>query len=92
MRYCRHHGLIAQNVAAQRLAANLTSARRNRVTPYGLIALMPLLSAYSGQPRTSLAMERAMACERAAYFLDSAMTIVSTRAQKYLFAIIQESP
>jgi 4-carboxymuconolactone decarboxylase len=49
--------LVAQNVTDARLANYLTLARRNGVDEHGLTALMVLLTAYVGQPYTSLAME-----------------------------------
>jgi len=49
--------LVSQNVTDDRLSAYLSLARRNGVDLEGLTALMVLLSAYVGQPYTSLAME-----------------------------------
>ncbi len=49
--------LTAQNVTDARLMNYLTLARRNGVNEQGLSALMVLLTAYVGQPYTSLAME-----------------------------------
>ena len=49
--------LVAQNVTDQRLTTYLSVARRNGVDSEGLAALMVLLTAYVGQPYTSLAME-----------------------------------
>lgn len=49
--------LVAQNVTDQRLSTYLAVARRNGVDQEGLTALMVLLTAYLGQPYTSLAME-----------------------------------
>lgn len=49
--------LVAQNVTDQRLSTYLSMARRNGVDTDGLTALMVLLTAYVGQPYTSLAME-----------------------------------
>jgi 4-carboxymuconolactone decarboxylase len=47
--------LVSQGVTDERLATYLSLARRNGVDTEGLIALMVLLSAYLGQPHTSLA-------------------------------------
>ncbi len=49
--------LVAQNVTDARLVNYLTLARRNGVDEHGLTELMVLLTAYVGQPYTSLAME-----------------------------------
>jgi 4-carboxymuconolactone decarboxylase len=49
--------LVCQNVTDQRLQTYLSLARRNGVDQQGLTALMILLTAYVGQPYTSLAME-----------------------------------
>jgi 4-carboxymuconolactone decarboxylase len=49
--------LVAQNVTDQRLSVYLEVARRNGIDTEGLTALMVLLTAYLGQPYTSLAME-----------------------------------
>ena len=49
--------LVSQHVTDQRLAVHLGLARRNGVDEQGLSALMVLLTAYVGQPATSLAME-----------------------------------
>jgi len=49
--------LVSQNVTDERLTNYLTLARRNGVDEQGLTALMVLLTAYVGQPYTSLAME-----------------------------------
>jgi 4-carboxymuconolactone decarboxylase len=49
--------LVCQNVTDERLSTYLSLARRNGVDPQGLTALMVLLTAYVGQPYTSLAME-----------------------------------
>ena len=49
--------LVCQNVTGQRLLTYLSLARRNGVDQQGLTALMVLLTAYVGQPYTSLAME-----------------------------------
>jgi len=48
--------LVAQGVTDDRLSVYLAVARRNGVDTEGLTALMVLLSAYLGQPATSLAM------------------------------------
>lgn len=45
------------NVTDQRLSTYLSLARRNGLDQDGLTALMVLLTAYVGQPYTSLAME-----------------------------------
>ena len=55
--------LVAQNVTDVRLTTYLSLAGRNGLDLDGLTALMVLLSAYVGQPYTSLAME---AVQRAA--------------------------
>ena len=49
--------LVAQNVTDQRLSTYLSVARRNGVDSDGLTALMVLLTAYVGQPYTSMAMQ-----------------------------------
>jgi 4-carboxymuconolactone decarboxylase len=49
--------LVCQNVTDERLMTYLSLARRNGVDQQGLIALMVLLTAYVGQPYTSLAMQ-----------------------------------
>lgn len=49
--------LVSQNVTDARLVNYLTLARRNGVDEHGLTELMVLLTAYVGQPYTSLAME-----------------------------------
>jgi len=49
--------LVCQNVTDERLQNYLSLARRNGVDQQGLTALMVLLTAYVGQPYTSLAME-----------------------------------
>jgi len=49
--------LVGQNVTDARLVNYLTLARRNGVDERGLTELMVLLTAYVGQPYTSLAME-----------------------------------
>ncbi len=49
--------LVAQNVTDERLITYLTLARRNGVDERGLSTLMVLLTAYVGQPYTSVAME-----------------------------------
>jgi len=49
--------LVAQNVTDARLVNYLTLARHNGVDDHGLTELMVLLTAYVGQPYTSLAME-----------------------------------
>jgi len=49
--------LVAQNVTDERLITYLTLARRNGVGERGLATLMVLLTAYVGQPYTSVAME-----------------------------------
>ncbi len=49
--------LVSQNVTDARLVNYLTLARRNGVDERGLTELMVLLTAYVGQPFTSLAME-----------------------------------
>ena len=49
--------LVARNVTDDRLSPYLSLARRNGVDLDGLTTLMVLLSAYVGQPYTSLAME-----------------------------------
>jgi len=49
--------LVSQNVTGQRLETYLSLARRNGVDQHGLTALMVLLTAYVGQPYTSMAME-----------------------------------
>jgi len=49
--------LVSQNVTDERLTTYLAVARRNGVDEQGLTALMVLLTAYIGQPFTSLAME-----------------------------------
>jgi len=48
---------VAQNVTDERLITYLTLARRNGVGERGLSTLMVLLTAYVGQPYTSVAME-----------------------------------
>jgi len=48
--------LVRHNVTDARLVNYLTLARRNGVDEHGLTALMVLLTAYVGQPHTSLAM------------------------------------
>jgi 4-carboxymuconolactone decarboxylase len=47
--------LVSQGVTDDRLEVYLSVARRNGVGTEGLTALMVLLSAYLGQPHTSLA-------------------------------------
>ncbi len=49
--------LVSQNVTDARLVNYLSLARRNGVHEDGLTELMVLLTAYVGQPYTSLAME-----------------------------------
>ncbi len=49
--------LVAQNVTDERLITYLTLARRNGVDERGLATLMVLLTAYIGQPYTSVAMQ-----------------------------------
>ena len=49
--------LVGQNVTDERLMTYLSLARRNGVDQQGLTTLMVLLTAYIGQPYTSLAME-----------------------------------
>ena len=49
--------LVAQNATDERLTAYLSLARRNGVDEQGLTALMILLTAYIGQPFTSVAMQ-----------------------------------
>jgi len=49
--------LVAQNVTDERLITYLTLARRNGVDERGLATLMVLLTAYIGQPYTSVATE-----------------------------------
>jgi 4-carboxymuconolactone decarboxylase len=49
--------LVCQNVTDERLLTYLSLARRNGLDQQGLTALMILLTAYVGQPYTSLAME-----------------------------------
>ncbi len=49
--------LVSQNVTDEHLATYPGVARRNGVDEHGLTALMVLLTAYLGQPFTSLAME-----------------------------------
>lgn len=49
--------LVGQNVTDARLVNYLTLARRNGVDEHGLTEFMVLLTAYVGQPYTSLAME-----------------------------------
>lgn len=49
--------LVAQNVTDVRLSTYLTLARRNGLDEQALAELMVLLTAYLGQPYTSLAME-----------------------------------
>ena len=49
--------LVAQNVTDERLSTYLSVARRNGVDTEGLTELMVLLTAYIGQPYTSLAMQ-----------------------------------
>lgn len=49
--------LVGQNVTDERLQTYLSLARRNGVDDRGLTELMVLLTAYIGQPYTSLAME-----------------------------------
>lgn len=48
--------LVAQGIADDRLAVYLRVARRNGLDDDGLTELMILLTAYVGQPSTSLAM------------------------------------
>ena len=48
--------LVAQDVTDERLVTYLSLARRNGVGEQGLTALMVLLTAYIGQPFTSVAM------------------------------------
>ena len=48
--------LVAQDVTDDRLVTYLSLARRNGVGEQGLTALMVLLTAYLGQPFTSVAM------------------------------------
>ncbi len=48
--------LVAQNVTDERLITYLGLARRNGVDEEGLTSLMVLLTAYVGQPYTSVAM------------------------------------
>ena len=49
--------LVSQNVTDDRLTTYLSLARKNGLDQQGLTALMVLLTAYVGQPYTSLAME-----------------------------------
>ncbi len=49
--------LVAQNVTDERLVTYLALARRNGVGERGLSTLMVLLTAYVGQPYTSVAMQ-----------------------------------
>lgn len=49
--------LVAQNNTDERLITYLTLARRNGVDERGLSTLMVLLTAYVGQPYTSVAMQ-----------------------------------
>ena len=49
--------LVAQNVTDVRLSTYLSLARRNGLDEEALTELMVLLTAYLGQPYTSLAME-----------------------------------
>lgn len=49
--------LVAQGVTDDRLAVYLGVARRNGIDDDGLTELMILLTAYIGQPSTSLAMQ-----------------------------------
>jgi hypothetical protein len=49
--------LVAQNVTDVRLSTYLTLARRTGLDEQALTELMVLLTAYLGQPYTSLAME-----------------------------------
>jgi 4-carboxymuconolactone decarboxylase len=49
--------LVSQHVTDDRLAVYLSLARRNGLDLDALTALMVLLSAYVGQPATSLAMQ-----------------------------------
>jgi 4-carboxymuconolactone decarboxylase len=49
--------LVSQHVTDDRLSVYLSLARRNGLDLDGLTALMVLLSAYVGQPATSLAMQ-----------------------------------
>jgi 4-carboxymuconolactone decarboxylase len=49
--------LVAQGVTDDRLAVYLGVARRNGIDDDGLTELMILLTAYVGQPSTSLAMQ-----------------------------------
>jgi 4-carboxymuconolactone decarboxylase len=49
--------LVSQNVTDERLTTYLAVARRSGVDAQGLTAVMVLLTAYIGQPFTSLAME-----------------------------------
>jgi 4-carboxymuconolactone decarboxylase len=53
----RHRRTRKSNVTDERLTTYLAVARRNGVDERGLTALMVLLTAYIGQPFTSLAME-----------------------------------
>jgi 4-carboxymuconolactone decarboxylase len=46
---------VSQNVTDERLTTYLAVARRNGVDERGLTAVMVLLTAYIGQPFTSLA-------------------------------------
>jgi len=55
--HCRLAALVAQSVTDERLITYLTLARRNGVDEQGLATLMVLLTAYIGQPYTSVAME-----------------------------------
>lgn len=48
--------LVSQGVTDERLSPYLALARRSGVDGQGLTALMILLTAYIGQPRTSMAM------------------------------------
>ncbi|WP_250004539.1 carboxymuconolactone decarboxylase family protein [Actinoplanes sp. M2I2] len=57
--------LVSQGVTDDRLATYLSLARRNGVGTEGLIALMVLLSAYLGQPHTSLGAEAVLRSARA---------------------------
>jgi 4-carboxymuconolactone decarboxylase len=49
--------LVSQNVTDERLTTYLSVARRNGLDDQALTALMILLTAYLGQPYTSIAME-----------------------------------
>jgi 4-carboxymuconolactone decarboxylase len=49
--------LVAQNVTDERLITYLRLARRNGVDEHGLSTRMVLLTAYIGQPYTSVAMQ-----------------------------------